>query len=146
MVEGLNISNGLGWSPDTQTMYLNDSGTATTWAFDYHPLEGPTNRRPFSTVGPGAPDGLCVDTEGGVWVARYTGHRVQRHDPDGTITDVVELPVSRPTAWCFGGNYLGTLFITTTREGLDGDAGPEAGSVYSVRPGVSGLPLQGFAG
>jgi sugar lactone lactonase YvrE len=146
VVAGLNISNGLGWSPDTQTMYLNDSGAGTTWAFDYDPLDGPTNRRPFSTEGPGAPDGMCVDAEGGVWVARYNGHRVQRHDPDGTITAVVELPVSRPTACCFGGENLDVLYITTTREGIDADAEPEAGSVYSVRPGVTGHPVTGFAG
>jgi sugar lactone lactonase YvrE len=76
-------------------MYLNDSGTGITWAFDADPLEGPTNRRVFAAGGPGAPDGLCVDAEGGVWVARYNGSRVQRHDPDGRITDVVELPCSR---------------------------------------------------
>jgi sugar lactone lactonase YvrE len=146
VVPGLSISNGLAWSPDTQTMYLNDSGTGTTWAFDYDPLEGPANRRAFSTEGPGAPDGLCVDSEGGVWVARYNGGRVQRHDPDGTISAVVELGPSRPTACCFGGDDLSTLYITTTREGLSDGAEPEAGSLYCVQPGVSGLPVLGFAG
>ncbi len=146
VVAGLSISNGLGWSPDTQTMYLNDSGTGTTWAFDYDPLDGPTHRRIFSTEGPGAPDGLCVDAEGGVWVARYNGHRVQRHDPDGRITEVVELPPSRVTACCFGGEDLSTLYITTSREGLDADAEPEAGSLFCVRPGVAGQPVMGFAG
>jgi sugar lactone lactonase YvrE len=127
-------------------MYLNDSGTGITWAFDADPLEGPTNRRVFAAGGPGAPDGLCVDAEGGVWVARYNGSRVQRHDPDGRITDVVELPCSRPTACCFGGDDLGTLYITTTREGLPEGAEPEAGSLYAVRPGARGLPEHGFAG
>lgn len=145
-VAGLTISNGLGWSPDAATMYLNDSGTSTTWAFDYDPLEGPTGRREFATGGPGVPDGLCVDADGGVWVARYAGHVVQRHDPDGTVSAVVELPCSRPTACCFGGDDLGTLYITTTREGLAEDAEPEAGSVFAVRTGVTGLPTAGFAG
>ena len=40
VVDGLTLSNGIGWSPDTQTMYLTDSGTATTWALDYDPVEG----------------------------------------------------------------------------------------------------------
>jgi sugar lactone lactonase YvrE len=146
VVEGLNISNGLGWSPDGRTMYLNDSGGGTTWAFDYDPLEGPTNRRVFARGGAGAPDGLCVDVEGGVWTARYGGSQVHRYDPEGTLTEVVELPPTRVTACCFGDADLGTLFITTSREGLPDDAEPGAGSLYSVRPGVGGLPVQGFAG
>jgi len=146
VVPDLTISNGLGWSPDTDTMYLNDSGGGTTWTFDYDPLEGPTNRRVFARGGVGAPDGLCVDVEGGVWTARYGGSQVHRYDPDGTLSEIVTLPPSRVTACCFGGADLGTLFITTSREDLPEDAEPEAGSLYSVRPGVSGLPVQGFAG
>ena len=96
------------------SLHLNDSGGGTTWAFDYDPLEGPTGRREFATGGPGVPDGLCVDADGGVWVARYAGHVVQRHDPDGTVSAVVELPCSRPTACCFGGDDLGTLYITSS--------------------------------
>lgn len=147
VVEGLNISNGLGWSPDTQTMYLNDSGGGTTWAFDYDPLDGPSNRRVFASGGRGAPDGLCVDAEGGVWTARYNGGCVQRMDPSGRLDAVVEVPgVSKVTACCFGGDDLGTLYITTTREDLPDDAEPDAGSLYSVRPGVAGVPVYGFAG
>ncbi|MFZ0528997.1 MAG: SMP-30/gluconolactonase/LRE family protein [Propionicimonas sp.] len=58
------FANGLGWSPDTETLYLNDSGVGTTWAFDWDPIEGASGR--------------CVDAEGGVWTARYGGGRVSR--------------------------------------------------------------------
>ena len=147
VIDGLTISNGLGWSPDTQTMYLNDSADGTTWAFDYDPLEGPVNRRVFSAVGPGVPDGLCVDAEGGVWVARYDGGCVQRLDPTGVVDAVVEVPgVSRVTACTFGGPELDTLYLTTSRENLPEDAEPDAGSLFAIRPGVSGLPVPGFAG
>lgn len=146
VVGDLTISNGLAWSPDGATMYLNDSGGGTTWAFDYDPLEGPTGRRVFATGGAGAPDGLCVDAEGGVWTARYGAGQVHRYDPDGGLSAIVELPPSRVTACCFGDPDFTTLYITTSREGLAPDAEPEAGSVYVVRPGVSGLPVAGFAG
>lgn len=147
VVPGLTISNGLAWSPDTDTMYLNDSGTGTTWAFDYDPIDGPTNRRVFAHGGNGAPDGLCVDAEGGVWVARYNGGCVQRLDPSGRLDAVVEVPgASRVTACCFGGDDLGTLYITTSRENFPEDAEPDAGSLFSFRPGVVGLPAAGFAG
>ncbi|MGC3994585.1 MAG: SMP-30/gluconolactonase/LRE family protein [Propionicimonas sp.] len=147
VVPGLTISNGLGWSPDTQVMYLNDSGEGVTWAFDYDPLEGPLNRREFSRAGAGVPDGLCVDAEGGVWVARYDGGCVQRLDPSGAVDAVVEVPgASKVTACTFGGSDLGTLYVTTSRENLPEDAEPDAGSLFAVRPGVTGLPAQGFAG
>jgi len=147
VVSGLTISNGLGWSPDTNTMYLNDSGTGTTWAFDYDPIDGPTHRRVFADGGPGGPDGLCVDAEGGVWIARYNGGCVQRLDPSGRLDAVVEVPgASKVTACCFGDEDLGTLYITTSREDLPEDAEPAAGSLFSFRPGVSGLPTAGFAG
>lgn len=147
VLPGLTISNGLGWSPDTDTMYLNDSGTATTWAFDYDPIDGPTRRRVFASDGSGVPDGLCVDVEGGIWIARYDGGCVQRLDPSGKLDAVVEVPgVSKVTACCFGGDDLGTLYITTSRENLPEDAEPDAGSLYGIRPGVHGNPSAGFAG
>lgn len=148
VLDGLTISNGIGWSPDSDTMYLNDSGTSTTWAFDYDPIEGLGNRRVFAKdSGAGVPDGLCVDVEGGVWIARYDGGCVQRFDAGGRLDGVVEVPgVSRITACCFGGRNLDALYLTTSRENLPEDAEPAAGSVYRVSPGVAGLPAGGFAG
>jgi len=147
VVPGLSISNGIGWSPDSSVMYLNDSGTGITWAFDYDPVEGLSRRRVFAErADDGLPDGLCVDVEGGVWTARWGAGRVHRYDASGKLDAVVELPPSQVSACCFGGPDLDTLYITTSRENLTEDAEPEAGSLYSFTPGVSGLPVAGFAG
>lgn len=147
VITGLTISNGVAWSPDSATMYLNDSGTGTTLAFDYDPVDGLSNRRSFATAADdGVPDGLCVDSEGGVWTARYGAGRVQRYDSGGELDAVIDVGPSLVTACCFGGPDLGTLYITTSRENLAEDAEPDAGSLYCVRPGVTGLPVAGFAG
>ncbi|HEY3337485.1 MAG TPA: SMP-30/gluconolactonase/LRE family protein [Propionicimonas sp.] len=147
VVSELSISNGIGWSPDSSVMYLNDSGTGITWAFDYDPVEGLTHRRVFAEpADDGLPDGLCVDVEGGVWTARWGAGRVQRYDASGTLDAVVELPPSQVSACCFGGPNLDRLYITTSRENLPADAEPEAGSLYSFKPGVTGLPVACFAG
>lgn len=145
VLDGLTISNGIDFSPDTATMYVNDSGPRITWAFDYDPIDGLTGRRVFAS-GDGIPDGLCVDSEGGVWTARYGEGRVLRHTPEGALAAVVEVGPSRVTDCCFGDADLGTLYITTSRENLPPQAEPEAGSVYAIRPGVAGRPVLGFAG
>jgi len=145
VLDGLTISNGIDFSPDTSTMYLNDSGPKITWAFDYDPIDGLRNRRVFAT-GNGTPDGLCVDSEGGVWTARYGEGTVLRHSPDGALDAVIEVGPSRVTDCCFGGNELDTLFITTSRENLPPEAEPDAGSLYAISPGVTGRPALGFAG
>ena len=45
MLTGLTIANGIGWSPDARTMYLNDSGTGCLDAFDFEGSNGGITRR-----------------------------------------------------------------------------------------------------
>ena len=79
VLDGLTISNGMGWSPDGTTMYLADSGIGDVFAFDFDPSGGTLDqRRTFAHVSvPGAaPDGLTVDSDGDVWVALWNGGAV----------------------------------------------------------------------
>lgn len=153
VLEGVTISNGFAVTPDGATAYYVDTPTQRIDAFDLDTERGLlTGRRTVATVeeGAGSPDGLCLDDEGGIWVALYGGGAVRRYSTDGRLDEVVELPVSRPTACAFGGAGLDELFVTTSREGLParGEPGdePAAGSLFSVRPGVRGLPVHAFAG
>jgi sugar lactone lactonase YvrE len=60
----LTIANGIGWSPDGRTMYLNDSGTGCLDAFDFEPSSGTITRRRTLVHSDRAgvvPDGLTVD-------------------------------------------------------------------------------------
>jgi sugar lactone lactonase YvrE len=40
LLDGLTIPNGAGWSPDSRTMYLVDSGPRTILAFAFDPDRG----------------------------------------------------------------------------------------------------------
>ncbi|WP_432055884.1 SMP-30/gluconolactonase/LRE family protein [Streptomyces sp. bgisy022] len=142
------VSNGLEWSPDGDRAYYADTATGRVDVFDYDRGAGLSGRRPFASVpdGDGGPDGLTVDAEGGVWVALYGGSSVRRYAFDGTLDEVVELPVSKVTACTFGGPGLDRLFITTSREHLEPGAEPEAGALFSCSPGVRGVPVREFAG
>jgi L-arabinonolactonase len=152
MVSAVIISNGLGWSPDNRTMYFTDSGLGKIDAFDYDLATGNiSQRRTFAKVNPedGIPDGLAVDSEGYVWAALWDGWSIRRYAADGSLDRVLELPAQRPTSCAFGGPDLATLFVTSAADGLgvaELQAGPLAGSVFALEPGVRGLPEPLFAG
>jgi sugar lactone lactonase YvrE len=148
VLENLTVSNGLEWSPDGTRVYYNDTATYGVDVFDYRCADGLTARRPFVdlSVEELRPDGLTVDSEGGVWVALSNGGAVRRYSPDGKLDEVVELPVRKVTACTFGGEDLDQLFITTSREGLEPGADPQAGSVFRAAAGVTGIPAREFAG
>jgi sugar lactone lactonase YvrE len=148
VVEGATISNGLDWSPDGSVAYYNDTETHRVDVFDYDTEAGLIGRRPFVAIDPGdgRPDGLTVDAEGGVWVALNSGGAVNRYRPDGSLDAVVEVPVRKTTACTFGGPRLDELYITTSREGLEPDEEPAAGSLFRADVGVAGQPVRPFAG
>ena len=145
VLDGVTISNGLDWSPDGTLAYYSDTATGSVAVFDYDAESGLTGRRTFVDTA-ARPDGLTVDADGGVWVALVNLGVVRRYSPDGTLDDVVELPVRRVTACTFGGPELTELFITTSREGLDPGEDPPAGSLFRANVGVTGQPVREFAG
>jgi sugar lactone lactonase YvrE len=146
VLEGVTVSNGLEWSPDGSRAYYSDTATHRVDVFDYERESGLTGRRSFAEIPPARPDGLTVDSEGGVWVAISNGGEVRRFTPDGKLDEVVEVPVKKTTACTFGGTNLDQLFITTSQQGLEAGADPVAGSLFRVIPGVTGVPVREFAG
>lgn len=152
MLEGVTISNGLGWSPDGTTMYYVDTPTMRVDRFDFDPVSGDiANRREFVTIrhGGGRPDGLTVDSEGAVWVATWPGYGVHRYLPDGTLDAIIPLPVSNVSSIELGGPDLRDAFITTAWELLsekEHAAQPLAGSLFHTRVDIPGRERVPFAG
>lgn len=149
VLDGVTVSNGLGWSPDRTTMYYIDTPTGRVDAFDYDLSTGEIDRRrPFAEFpdDAGKPDGMCVDAEGGVWVASWGGGMVRRYTPDGELDRIVTVPTPLVTSCAFAGAELDLLVITTASVG-DSAGQPGAGQTYSYRPGdVTGLPVDRYAG
>jgi len=150
MLEGLTISNGLGWSPDGSTMYLVDSGPRVIHAFAFDAALGTiSGGRVLVTVPEevGAPDGMTVDAAGDLWVAIYGGGCVQRYTPDGRLRDVLEIPAEQSTCCAFGGPGLTRLYVTTATEGWSDErrrADPRAGLVYRLDTDAVGRPASPF--
>jgi sugar lactone lactonase YvrE len=147
VLEGVTISNGLGWSPDGSRAYYNDTATERVSVFDYDPEHGLTGQRTFVAIGDqGRPDGLTVDAQGGVWVAISNQSAVHHYLADGTLEEVIAVPARKVTACTFGGDQLDELFITTSQEHIEPGTDPLAGSLFRAAVGVRGLPTREFAG
>ncbi|MEU8790608.1 SMP-30/gluconolactonase/LRE family protein [Streptomyces sp. NPDC048643] len=145
LLDDVAVSNGTGWSPDGRRVYYVDSPTRRIDVFDLDDDHLPVNRRAFTTIEDGFPDGLTVDADGGVWVALWDGGAVRRYTPDGALDRVVPLPVRRPTACAFGGTDLTDLYVTTARTGL-ARPHPLSGSLLVLPGAGKGLPQPPFAG
>lgn len=152
VIAPVTTSNGPAWSPDGSLMYYVDTRTRRVDVLDFDMAEGRcSNRRTFVDFGegPGRPDGVIVDRDGGVWVGLWLGFAVHRYTPDGQLDIVVPVPTACATKCAFGGEDLTDLYITTARAPLDAEARqaqPGAGGLFRARPGVAGLPAVPFRG
>lgn len=137
---GLTISNGLAFTADGARAFYTDTPTGRIDVFDWSDADGLVERRPFADLREedGHPDGLTLDDAGRVWVAMNGGSAVLGLDADGHVAERIEVGARQVTACAFGGVDRATLFITTSRENLAADEDPQAGSLFTARPGARG--------
>jgi len=142
VLEDVGISNGLGFTPQRDRLYYIDTAVDTAWLFDYDETSGSIeNRRCFHKFDgtTGRPDGLTVDSVGGVWIAMACGSRVAHFRPDGSEDEGVSLPTPCITSVAFGGEDFGQLFITSATE-YCAKGSRDAGAVFVCERGTKGVP------
>jgi sugar lactone lactonase YvrE len=148
-LRGVDVSNGIGWSPDGSRCYYIDTPRkrVDVYPFDADSAE-PLGARETLVEVDGVPDGLAVDSLGCIWVAMCGGWEVLRFTPSGRLDRVVRMPGSLVTTCCFGGPDLRTLFIAVSSRGLDDSSlrSEKAGYIFALDPGVQGLPSPEFLG
>jgi sugar lactone lactonase YvrE len=151
VLTGLTIANGMGWSPDGDYMYFIDSADCQVKRFKFSSekvsLEQEKIILRFEKER-GLPDGMCVDSEGMLWIGFWGGSCVGRYDP-ATGKHLGDIRVTAPhvTSCCFGGPDLQTLFITTAREGLTPQQlkeFPLSGSLFSCDTAIKGSEVHLF--
>jgi len=138
VLDGVTISNGIGWSADGTRMYYVDTMTYGVDVLDFDVATGAAaNRRRLATIerGVGAPDGLAVDDDGCIWVAFWGGSAIRRYDPSGRLDRTVPVPARNPTACAFVGERRDLLVVTS--------AAPD-GRIFVHEPGVTGPPARPF--
>ena len=152
MLDGLHITNGMDWSPCDKYFYLCDSGSKQIFKYDYDSENGTLGERSIfysHDSGSGTPDGLCIDTDGCLWVAIWDGWQVIKLNSQGNIIMQIDLPIPRPTSCCFGGEDMSTLFVTSARIRLSTTQlieAPESGSIFTIRTKSKGVPTREYAG
>lgn len=116
--------NGVGLSPDGKTLYVAETFTFRLSAFDVDESGQLANQRvfkQFDTLEADAVDGLCVDSEGAVWVTCPFSSEVRRVLPDGTVTDVVHTATKGHwvVSCALGGPDRRTLFLCAAETDLE---------------------------
>ncbi len=137
---GRALSNGIDWSPDGSKCYHVDSLHRTVDELHLDEDGFPVSECTIATFDV-LPDGVSVDSEGGIWVALWDGGGVVRLTPSGDIDCRIDVPGGWITSCAFGGADLRTLYITSATVDLDDErrhAQPFAGSLFACRPGVAG--------
>jgi sugar lactone lactonase YvrE len=120
---GLHCPNGLAVSADGATLFVAESSAGRITTFAIAANGSLSDQSVFAQLPDGGiPDGICLDTEGGVWMGvpvaltqiEGFGFGVQRIVAGGTVTHRVPVdPGRRALACVFGGDDRRSLYICT---------------------------------
>lgn len=150
-LDGICISNGIGWSSNGKYMYYIDTPTQKVIRYFYD--ESHANLRLDRVIiqvpeDNGSPDGMTIDENGNLWIAQWNGFGVYCYNSEtGELLSKVKLPVPNVTSCAFGGENLDILYITSARSGLSEyelETYPLSGSLFSCKPGVRGIKSNNF--
>jgi gluconolactonase len=118
--------NGIGLSPDGETLYVAETEAARLWAFDIvepgvvrkEPWPSPHGGRLVAGVGGYQRfDSLALDAEGRICVATLINGGITVISPDGRHVEHHPMPDPITTNICFGGPELKTAFVTLSWTG-----------------------------
>jgi sugar lactone lactonase YvrE len=108
----LHFPNGMVITPDGRTLIVAETLALRLTAFDIAPDGSLSNRRLWASVGMRAPDGICLDADGHVWVANAIAPECVLVAPGGDIVATVE--TDQPCFACMlGGEDGRTLHLMT---------------------------------
>lgn len=143
VLDGIGLSNGLGFTPDRKQMYYTDSYARKIYIFNYdEDTSEISNQRVFveTPEDGGIPDGMTVDADGYVWSARVDGSALFRYTPDGIQERSIIFPARKVSSVTFGGPGMDEMYVTTIGGDNKADEGPGAGALFRLKPGIRGVP------
>lgn len=109
---GMSFPNGSVITPDGKTLIVAETLGGRLSAFDIGPDGALSNQRVWAPTRNCAPDGICLDAEGAVWVANALAPQCIRYAEGGAVLETVE--TGEPSFACMLGGADGrTLFAMT---------------------------------
>jgi len=114
----LNYPNGLVITPDGRRLVASISHESRLLAFDIADDGSLANRRVWAELPGRHPDGICIDAEGGIWVACLAISAFQRVLEGGFVTHHLATPGRWAVAPALGGEDGRSLFMISA-EPLD---------------------------
>jgi sugar lactone lactonase YvrE len=143
VADGLLFPNGSVITPDGTTLIVGETFGARLTAFTIAADGSLHSRRTWADLPGKAPDGICLDAEGAVWVASPPTHEVVRVRQGGAITHRIET-VSQAIACMLGGVDGRDLFLLEGYVSFDPEKARRyrSGRIDKVRVDVphAGLP------
>ena len=144
LFDDIGLSNGFGFSPDNAVLYHTDSNERLIFRLEYETGTGAVRNREVlvrTARDESVPDGMATDAEGSIWSARWDGRALFKYSDQGELLGKVPFPVRKVSSITFGGDDLGTAYVTTAGGHLRGaHEGEQAGSLFRVDLGVKGRP------
>jgi len=134
--------NGSVITPDGSTLIVGETFGSRYTAFDIAPDGSLSGRRVWANVEGSAPDGCCLDSDGGIWMADVIGKRFARVIEGGEITDVIPTDMTA-VACALGGPDRRTLHMLCSPGTSPADVAGKAESVIltaTVESPGCGLP------
>jgi len=110
---GLMFPNGSVITPDGGTLVVAETYGGRYTAFDIGSDGELSGRRLWAEVEGSAPDGCCLDCEGAIWMADFTGSRVARVLEGGEITHSFSTE-GHAVACALGGDDRRTLYVNVS--------------------------------
>lgn len=131
---GVVFPNGMVLTPDGRTLVVAETYAARLSAFDVAADGTLSGRRVFAELPGVAPDGICLDAEGQVWVATARTPEVLRVADGGEVTARVSVGSGQLSYACvLGGEDGCTLFVCTAPSWRPG---PRAGRIEAAEVAV----------
>ncbi len=119
--DDVRFPNGMVLTDDGRTLVVAETYGPRLTAFDVAPDGSLTGRRVFAELPGVAPDGICLDAEGQVWVATARTAEVLRVREGGEVTDRVAIGSGSLSYACMlGGDDGRTLFVCTAPSWKEG--------------------------
>ncbi len=108
----MHFPNGMVITPDGRTLIVAETLRLCLTAFDIAADGSLSNRRVWAQVGMRAPDGICLDADGNVWIANALAPECVLVAPGGGILETVKTD-QNCYACMLGGDDGRTLYMMT---------------------------------